>query len=670
MRAVSGSGPEDSLLDLIDEALDARVINQIAGPWVAYEFGHALIHRFLYDSLSTNLRLRLHSRSAETLERLYGDDADAHAAELAHHFHQAGSLIGLERTINYSMLAGQRALAAFAPATALDHYRQALTAKKGLLDDVESGEILLGLGRAHEMSREPFEAVENLIAAFNVFEANGEIEKAIETAKTGIHRGPAAAPAQADLCAQGLALAEPGSLDAAQILVEYGAALRAAGKYDRSDEMLERAIVLARDLEDLSIQAHSLIALGFTLIERAKYSRAADRALEALDLAYSIEPPSPLRGLGRRLAAINFTIMGEITEAKTHLDRLFELEPAMPPGAGPEWDYYVYCQILLAEGKWDDAVRMASRRNKLFRDTYEFGLDAHIEFTTGDPYEGLRKFKQSVALSDSSNKNTAPYKYQATSLAVVGRFLEDSESIEIAEQTALGVLENPHLNPELARVGADTRSVCAISRQDSKGVSDLYRRLEKWRGTWSFKTPLLTPDRQLALLAATMNKPDTAIRHFEEAIRFCRNAGFRPELAWLCLDYARFQLDRGGRIDRAAVLDMVNEGLEITADLGMSPLCQRLKGLRDEVGSISGRPIYPDGLTRREVEVLRLVAAGRSNREIADDLVITEGTAAKHVGSILGKTGAANRAEAATYAGVHGLFETSPAVVDRCGTPH
>jgi DNA-binding NarL/FixJ family response regulator len=63
----------------------------------------------------------------------------------------------------------------------------------------------------------------------------------------------------------------------------------------------------------------------------------------------------------------------------------------------------------------------------------------------------------------------------------------------------------------------------------------------------------------------------------------------------------------------------------------------------------------PEGLSPREIEVLRLIAAGRSNQQIADALVISASTVAKHVTSILGKIGAANRTEAAVYAKEHGL---------------
>ncbi|MCH2512272.1 MAG: helix-turn-helix transcriptional regulator [Dehalococcoidia bacterium] len=63
----------------------------------------------------------------------------------------------------------------------------------------------------------------------------------------------------------------------------------------------------------------------------------------------------------------------------------------------------------------------------------------------------------------------------------------------------------------------------------------------------------------------------------------------------------------------------------------------------------------PDGLTQREVDVIRLVAAGRTDREIAEDLIISIRTVTTHVGNILNKTGTANRAEAAAYAVRHGL---------------
>ncbi len=75
----------------------------------------------------------------------------------------------------------------------------------------------------------------------------------------------------------------------------------------------------------------------------------------------------------------------------------------------------------------------------------------------------------------------------------------------------------------------------------------------------------------------------------------------------------------------------------------------------------AGAPVsmspLPDDLSPREVQILRYVAEGCSNREIGERLVISQHTVANHVRSILRKTGAANRTEAATYAHHHELVD-------------
>jgi DNA-binding NarL/FixJ family response regulator len=68
------------------------------------------------------------------------------------------------------------------------------------------------------------------------------------------------------------------------------------------------------------------------------------------------------------------------------------------------------------------------------------------------------------------------------------------------------------------------------------------------------------------------------------------------------------------------------------------------------------RPHRPAGLTVREVEVLRLLARGLTNREIADALFISKRTAGSHVEHIYTKTGATNRATAGLFAVTHGLM--------------
>src|SRR5690606_3075004 len=96
-------------------------------------------------------------------------------------------------------------------------------------------------------------------------------------------------------------------------------------------------------------------------------------------------------------------------------------------------------------------------------------------------------------------------------------------------------------------------------------------------------------------------------------------------------------------------------------ELGMRALEERVTALLAHTGSESRRAsTHPNGLTRREVEVLRLIAVGKSNRDIADALFISLNTVANHVRNILSKTGAANRTEAAAYAIRHGLASPIP----------
>jgi DNA-binding CsgD family transcriptional regulator/pimeloyl-ACP methyl ester carboxylesterase len=82
-----------------------------------------------------------------------------------------------------------------------------------------------------------------------------------------------------------------------------------------------------------------------------------------------------------------------------------------------------------------------------------------------------------------------------------------------------------------------------------------------------------------------------------------------------------------------------------------------LQGVSDSerVEAVDSRQAAARGLSSREVEVLRLLAAGKSNAQIADELVISQNTVIRHVSNIFAKTGAANRAQATAYAKDNGI---------------
>jgi DNA-binding NarL/FixJ family response regulator len=75
----------------------------------------------------------------------------------------------------------------------------------------------------------------------------------------------------------------------------------------------------------------------------------------------------------------------------------------------------------------------------------------------------------------------------------------------------------------------------------------------------------------------------------------------------------------------------------------------------EEAAQLMAPAALPHGLTAREAEVLRLVAAGKSNSQIAAELVLSEKTIARHLSNIFGKLDVASRTAAAAYAFEHQL---------------
>ena len=96
----------------------------------------------------------------------------------------------------------------------------------------------------------------------------------------------------------------------------------------------------------------------------------------------------------------------------------------------------------------------------------------------------------------------------------------------------------------------------------------------------------------------------------------------------------------------------------------LDPVVQRrLLSAAARAHGTSGPPAVPPGegeLTPREAEVLRLIADGRSNREIARALFVSEATVKTHVNRIFAKTGSRDRAQAIRYAYTHGYAEPAP----------
>ena len=229
-------------------------------------------------------------------------------------------------------------------------------------------------------------------------------------------------------------------------------------------------------------------------------------------------------------------------------------------------------------------------------------------------------------------------------LPVVARIAGNDEWLSAVETRANAVLSASvgRFSTTMARVGL---ALIAVQRSDAAAAEEQYAALVSVPGIMVF---YIGTDRVLGLLSVTLGRLDQAMNHFEDALAFCREAGYRPDLAWTCFDYADTLLARASTSSAGS--------LAISTELGMRPLMERAQERLDRIGSTAPEtPDYPSGLSQREVEVLRLVALGKSNREIGDELVITEGTVRRHVSNVYQKIGANNRSEATSYALREGL---------------
>jgi DNA-binding NarL/FixJ family response regulator len=110
-----------------------------------------------------------------------------------------------------------------------------------------------------------------------------------------------------------------------------------------------------------------------------------------------------------------------------------------------------------------------------------------------------------------------------------------------------------------------------------------------------------------------------------------------------------------GALSPAVYAEAWASGRALTIDAALAE-AERLLQVEAEVVSASGAGRWEDDrLTRRELDVLRLIIAGRTNAEIADALFISRGTTKIHVSNILAKLGARTRTEAADLARRRGL---------------
>jgi ATP/maltotriose-dependent transcriptional regulator MalT len=269
----------------------------------------------------------------------------------------------------------------------------------------------------------------------------------------------------------------------------------------------------------------------------------------------------------------------------------------------------------------------------------------------GQPADGLDKWDGYIARWPTAGENafTPPALVvgRALALAALGR-LDEARSLAGPLLDQLQEMDFQDSWGEIIHLVLGLQ--CAIALEHRPAARILAAQLECVAQVSMEQWAITSMPRQLA--AASVLNGDLAAAHAycARALETAGKIGFRPDIALTHVQLAELLLHEGKSGQAQRHLDIAIPELN---EMHMQPAHMRALSLAalaergDLPETVGGLAL--DGLTRRERDVARLIANGRTNHEIAEALVITEGTVEVHVKHILGKLGFRSRSQVATW---------------------
>ncbi len=657
------SGPLETALR---EAVSAGVI-VVDGD--GYAFRHALLREALHDDMLPGEHARMHARYAQALEAhpelLPGTPT---AAEVAHHWYSAHDV---ERAFAWSLTAADELVRSYAHATAQQLLERALE----LWDQVAEPERVAGSDRLDVLIRAAIEAY-----------AAGETERTLSLVKEGLRLVDRSAdPVRAGWLLAHLGsvknrLGRPGAIEALMEARELIPAEPSAQRAEALDWLATMLMLDWRFAESLEVadeaeRVATLIGLD-RIVASARITRGtawvhmgdAEHALTELRRAGPIATAEPDH-LHRYFVNLSdaYTLLGRYREA---VDVATEgYEHARKRGRKRTSGVVLAgnaAEPMLALGDWERAERMIGRGLELVpppnHERHMIGLRAWLDLWRGDvdaaaaAVERLRAGMTRRVVLPQDGRLVA--RLEADVALVQG----DSERAWAAVTDAVGPRAEaavPGYDLPLAFAGAQALGARIRAAGGAAGFGaeiEWLRALTAHAGRgWPVGVWTVLVEAELAGLggsdAAAWEAALAALRAAEGPVHLVPYAGYR--LGQALVDTGRRDDAVEALRQAAAAADAVGAGL-----------------FRDWIGTFARRaqlpllsgvpaPAAPSGLTVREHEVLRLVAEGRSNREIGAELFISAKTASVHVSNILAKLGASGRGEAAAIAHRDGLLDTA-----------
>jgi DNA-binding CsgD family transcriptional regulator/tetratricopeptide (TPR) repeat protein len=632
----------------------------------AYEFRHALLREAAYAEVLPGERVPLHAALARRLEaspELAGADTTL-AAELAYHWQAAGER---ERALSAAVRAGEEAERMYAHPEALRHFQRAL-------ELWEAGD---GVDRVRITE-----------AAARAANATGEHRLAVALARRAVELVDEPLRAGALHAVLGRYLSQAGRNDEAQAvaaravslmpdaaaperawaLEAHARVLLLAGRIDDARAPLEEAIGIARDLELPEIEAAALATLVIAMHGQADEAVATGRAAlraaraaadpETLMRAY-INAAEALDQAGACEEAIDLSRQGIEASRRIGAERVF--------GAHLTGDVAIRLVKLgrldEAAALIDDALRAAPSGSA--------AASLHHAAATIAAHRGDAPGTEAGVANGRVHAPEAAAVLWSAGLAAAAAELRlwqgDAEGASAVVAEALAQLEGGEFglySAPLYALGAWAQADVALRARALGGRAgvpiDLRRRLDvQFDGT-----PPPEPAAYRVQLAAELGRledpPDADA--WEDARRRWEALGFRFHVALCAWREAEALLVGGG--DRSRAAELLTAAAEGAVALGARPLAAEVDALARRARIAPVAAAAPDaapsaavkmGLSPRELEVLVLVAEGRTNRAIASELFISEKTVSVHVSRVLSKLDAGNRAQAGAIAHRLGL---------------
>jgi DNA-binding CsgD family transcriptional regulator len=405
--------------------------------------------------------------------------------------------------------------------------------------------------------------------------------------------------------------------------------------YERAEAFGERALALAEAADDARLRAAAALALASVRIRSRDPAAGRPLLLQALDLALQADD-AVLAAEACAVLANSHYWSAEMRKSEDYARRRLVLAERAGDLFGMRHAHSWLAIVLIAFGRWPEARELLDRSALVLSRldspepvAFVRYLQALIDFQHGryeDAYVQLTE-----AISQFHPATLLWYRgVQAQAALELGRTVEALRLVDLVEAELR----------ELPASALPARSARTVLGLIYAQLGDRERGAECERALRPFADDFhwLLARRSLASLAALRGDPEQALRDLALAETRARQESLQPDLAFVLLHRAEL-LGASRPEGRAAI----SEARTLLTSLDMRRALARADALVPPTAS-------PAGLTARELEVLRLIAQGRTNREIAEELVVSERTVINHVSHILNKMGVDNRTTAAAWA--------------------